>query len=501
MISDGANDPSAPLDVERIGKAGIKFLTPLGKLDFSPFDREQDLGVEGFGMPNMWQVGNIKVHPSRLCVHYGIQPLAGLANKTAMPLDQSILNGMIGSLKRVEEMLSNVNSLVYEAKVNIIKIKGFSAKLAADRNDTYAAALIARFGAAATIKGISGDMLIDAEEEFEQKVMQFSGLDALIDKSMIKAASDAGMPMTVLFGISPAGMNATGEGDLRNYYDRVKHEQENVVTPSMLTLDEALIRSALGSRPDDIYYKWKPLWQPTEKERAETAGKIVDALDKVNKMDVLSYEAMAHTTVNAMVESGAFPGVEAAVDEFGYGEEPDAMDTDPDADPIDPDDPDAVPPKKTAAVKDMAPRTLYVRRDVTNAAEIIAWAKEQGFESTLPAADMHVTIAYSRAPIDWFKAGAAWEETLTVPAGGPRWLEEFNGGAKVLQIASSHLSWRHEEIKMAGASWDFPDFNPHITISYADMPEGAKPYTGRIELGPERFEEIDPDWKSRLAEA
>ncbi|WP_425516777.1 hypothetical protein [Ensifer adhaerens] len=146
---------------------------------------------------------------------------------------------------------------------------------------------------------------------------------------------------------------------------------------------------------------------------------------------------------------------------------------------------------------DAAPRTLYVRRDVLNAAEITAWAKGQGFTDIVP--DLHVTITYSRTPVDWMKMGENWSDNgkggLTIPAGGPRLMEGFgaNGEARVLSFASSTLSWRHEDMKRNGASSDREDYQPHITISYAaNGPDLAsvEPFRGKIELGPEIFDEI-----------
>lgn len=66
-------------------------------------------------------------------------------------------------------------------------------------------------------------------------------------------------------------------------------------------------------------------------------------------------------------------------------------------------------------------RPLYVSRHVENADEIIAWAKSVGFETTLPAEDMHVTICYSREPVDWL-ALEHWADTLEIPPEGVRTL-------------------------------------------------------------------------------
>jgi hypothetical protein len=65
------------------------------------------------------------------------------------------------------------------------------------------------------------------------------------------------------------------------------------------------------------------------------------------------------------------------------------------------------------------------------------------------------------------------------------------------------LSWRHEDIKRAGASWDHPQYQPHITISWkaADVDlEKVEPYRGKIVLGPEIFEPINENWKAIVVE-
>src|SRR5690606_15495051 len=72
--------------------------------------------------------------------------------------------------------------------------------------------------------------------------------------------------------------------------------------------------------------------------------------------------------------------------------------------------------------KDAAPRTLYVRRDVLNVAAIQKWGAGQGFTDIVP--DLHVTVAYSRKPVDWFKVGTSWTEKIEI-VGGPRLMESM----------------------------------------------------------------------------
>jgi phage gp29-like protein len=169
-----------------------------------------------------------------------------------------------------------------------------------------------------------------------------------------------------------------------------------------------------------------------------------------------------------------------------------------------------VNPKETAALSFAAtdPRPLYVYRSLKNSGELLKWAKAQGFTTTLPAADLHCTITYSKRAVDWLKMGSSWGPAngeLIVSAGGPRLVEPLgDGGAVVLHFASDDFEWRHEQMVEDGASWDFPEYHPHITISYdgalADL-SAVQPYQGKLVFGPEIFEPLDEDWRAGIKEA
>lgn len=158
-----------------------------------------------------------------------------------------------------------------------------------------------------------------------------------------------------------------------------------------------------------------------------------------------------------------------------------------------------------------SPRSLYVRRDVVNWEQIEDHFAAQGIVSMLPPGKMHVTIAHSRSRVDWFKIDQDYMQDsdgrLVVSAGGARMMDLFGSkqprSTLVLLFSSSALSWRHESIKQQGASWDWPDFSPHVSITYdvseswsdpatwAERTRNLQPYTGRIVLGPEIFEEVE----------
>jgi phage-related protein (TIGR01555 family) len=500
MIGDGATDPSLPLLPETIKAGGLKYVTLLHKRQLSAVDLDRNPASDYFGAPAMWMlsVGAAsapRVHPSRLVIFHGAQSPDPEMSNTEIGWGDSVLQAIMDAVMNVDATAANIASLVFEAKVDTVGIPELMQKLG---DSGYEEVLLKRWRLAMTGKGINGALMHDAEEIIGQKTASFSGLPEVLDRFMMIAAGAADIPMTRLMGQAPGGMNATGESDTRNYYDRVSASQELEMGPAMSVLDECLIRSALGARPEEVHYRWASLWQVSDTERATIGKTHADMIKVLRDTQLIPDQPLAEAAVNLLTESGAMPGLEGAVDQWET-ENPDGADG---PDTIEAATTPEVKPEVDPLQNDAAPRTLYVRRNVVNTKDIIAWAKEQGFKTTLEASDLHVTIAFSRTPVDWMKVGEVWQAEVEVAAGGPRLMEAF-GASKVLLFASSHLSWRHEEIKNTGASWDHAEYQPHITISYADdAPDLATvtPYAGKIVLGPEIFQEVKDDWQQSIKE-
>lgn len=157
--------------------------------------------------------------------------------------------------------------------------------------------------------------------------------------------------------------------------------------------------------------------------------------------------------------------------------------------------------------KSMQPKPLYIYRQVLNPTDIVKWAKDQGFETVLAPDDLHVTVLYSKKPVDWLRLPPDWsgnERTgnLRVSPGGARVISQFND-AVVLQFTNDFLKWRHQLLLEHGGSHDY-DYSPHVTLTYNKPDEldinTIEPYTGDILLGPEIFEDIDDDYKDNLVE-
>lgn len=477
-ISDGTDDPSKPLNVRSIGKQGIRHLTVLTRYQLTSSELNLDPLSEGYGEPYYYTVAgsalSANVHPSRVVRFIGNT----IPRSTVITSDlwgDSVLSAIDERVKGFVAVEQAISTLVQEASVDVYKIDGLASKLI---NAESEKALLRRFELMQTMKSVINGVVIDKEDDWSQKSASFSALPDILKLYMTVLAGVADIPATRLFGQSPQGMNATGESDERNYYDRIEGERKLKLLPGFEKLRDPLIRSALGERPLEIHHAFPSLWQMSEKEKADIHYKNAQTAEIYDRNVLVQPDVLRKGVTNKLVEDSVYPGLEAALvehgvaEDAGYGEQ----------------------------ITDAEPRTLYVSRKVENGADIIKWAKSQGFKSLLKADDLHVTIAFSRKPVDWMKVSQAWSpesnSRLTISEGGPRVVEPLgNEGAIVLHIAADELKWRHNEIEReAGTSWDYDEYQPHITLTYkkgrVNLDE-VEPYRGKIVLGPELFEEID----------
>lgn len=512
-------NPSTEIKPEQVGKDGIAYIHVVSRWQLNISELERDVRSPFFGQPKLYTMtsagsDNVEIHPSRV-IPFVSQPLPeGALRATAEDFwGDPLMMTLAETLDSCEITQAAVSGLMTEAKLDVITIPGLMDMVG---NAEYEARLLRRLTIAQGLKSTSNALLVsgpDREggvgEKWEHRQVNFSGLPDVLKVFLQVASGAADIPATRLIGQSPAGMDATGESDLRNYYDMIASRQATDLTPALDPLDDFLLRSALGSRPDDIFYIWAPLWQMTPEQKAEVFDKTSKSIKTISDTGLVPTRALEEAVQNRLIEDGGLPGLEKALE--GMSEEerfpsltaptPEELAAAMAGDPPAPGAGQGQPPRRRAAndgLADASPRTLYVSRKVMNAAAILAHFK--GLPNREDAADLHTTIAYSRTPVDWMTIAADWtrEENggLKLPPGGPRVVEHLgDGGAIVLFFNSWELSHRHGEIRQAGASWDYDKYEPHIALAYdaehaVDL-SGVEPWTGEIILGPEIFEEVD----------
>lgn len=146
-------------------------------------------------------------------------------------------------------------------------------------------------------------------------------------------------------------------------------------------------------------------------------------------------------------------------------------------------------------------RTLYVSRKLKNSDEFIDWAKGQGFSTTLPPEQLHVTVAFSREALEW--PDPLLDEVVVKNPSSRSVKPLGDGGAVVLAFESSVLKSRWQELIGLGASWDWDGYQPHVTISWqadgVDLSE-VEPFKGDLVFGSEILAEVNEDWRATVTE-
>ena len=524
--------PDTPLVVERLGAKSLRYAFVCSRHQlYAPWGFETDPESDFFGAPAMWEMrgargGTVRIHPSRVITFHG-KPVPPGAITTSQ-LDQfwgdPLLLSIKSAIDNAETSQAAVATLLHEMKQDVISIPGLTEQIAAEGAE---ARLAARIEAIDRFKSMFNALLLDGggddgkgAETWETRQLSFAQHPELLRQFVAIVAGAADIPVTRLMGESPGGLNSTGKGE-QDDFDRMIGALQNAdLRPALARIDEILLRSTLGSRPPEIYSAFAPLREPDEAQASEVEKREAETVQIYAGTNLIPADALAKAAVNRLIEGGRWPGLDQAIEEsdreLGEGPEPAV---DPDALPVAANENDVQEMERRGAITrdqamtlltDASPRSLYVSRKLLNAAEFIAWAKAQGFTTTTPAAELHVTIIYSRQPIDWMRAGSDYwggerDGKMVVPAGGARIVERLGDkGAVALLFASSGLGYRHEEIKRAGAQSDFAEYQPHVTITYQAPPgldlRAVEPFRGALEFGPEIFEEVADDWAQTVTE-
>ena len=129
--------------------------------------------------------------------------------------------------------------------------------------------IIMRLEAMNLSKSIMNAVLLGKNERYDRDNITFAGIPAILDRMMLAVSSVTGIPVTKLFGRSAAGMNSTGENDLRQYYDNVKAEQYEKVKPEMDRMINYIGQFVNGKGVYGVD-EFNSLWEPTEAEKSTT---------------------------------------------------------------------------------------------------------------------------------------------------------------------------------------------------------------------------------------
>lgn len=260
-------DMATPLDVESVKKGDFKYLHILDRWRCAPTGSiVTDMDSPAFGMPEAYLIAesSVEIHHSRV-IRFGGEELPYFEWLRNARWDDSILQHTSDAIKDYETISAAIGTMIFEANVDVIKSPTLTATLSEKDGENK---LRRRFAAAAVMKSYNRTLLLDGEEEYEKKSNNFSNLQDIWEQSAVNLCASADVPMTRFFGQSPGGLDATGDGDLQNYYKRISSDREKKLRPQLEYFDEIFVRSVLGSIPKDYSFKFGSLWETSEKDQS-----------------------------------------------------------------------------------------------------------------------------------------------------------------------------------------------------------------------------------------
>jgi len=301
VINDSAGSLILPLDEKNMPR--IERLKLFEPRQLHPFKRYDDANHAKFGEPEIYQVmplggsmpstGNQFIHESRLIIYPGIRVSEEQLPGTREGWGDGVLTPVKSVLNDFELGFGAAAHLLQDFAQGVIKLKGLAEIIGVDGGQSDAEKRLAMMNWA---RSMLHALVMDSEDSFERVTTNLAQLPEMLDRFMYRLSSAADMPVTRLMGMSPAGMNATGESDTRAWYDVVEIDREHICP-----MTERLIQLAYlchewpgrGKEPDTWSIDWPILWQPSETEQSTARKTQADTDCAYIDRGVLSPEEVA----------------------------------------------------------------------------------------------------------------------------------------------------------------------------------------------------------------
>lgn len=283
IMIDG-QDYSTPLRVDSVGKGQFCGLYAVDRWMLQPaFNNVVQEPGPSFGKPAYYTVSagqtpldGKRIHHSRFLRFEG-ERLPHYQRVAEQGWGMSVLERLYDRMVAFDSATQGAAQLVYKAHLRILRKKGLREILAA--GGKFVEALAKDIDAIRRFQSSEGMTVIDADDELDHFTNSFSGLSDMILQFGQQISGALQIPLVRLFGQSPAGMNSTGESDLRIYYDGVASEQEAHLRGPVMAVLSIASRSVLGQPlPDGANFTFTPLWQVSDSERATIAASIAGAV-------------------------------------------------------------------------------------------------------------------------------------------------------------------------------------------------------------------------------
>lgn len=296
----------------------------------------ENISDPDFGLPKYYTVADesfgfgVRVHHSRIIRFIG-RPLPNIEAQSEQYWGTSELEHVYSELKKYDNTSYNIAALVFSANLKVYQMEGYDQLGTLNPQalkDLYAVLSLMNW-----MRSSQGMQIIGPKDVFSTHQYSFSGLSDIYEMFMLDISGAAAIPVTKLFGRSPAGMNATGESDMANYYDSIEEQQEATLRPMLDRLLPIMCISEFGAIPDDLEFEFEPVRRPSEEEKKNILTQTTTAIVSTFQAGIISQqialkELRESSRATGMWNNISDEDIEKADADFGIGgEPPDIMET------------------------------------------------------------------------------------------------------------------------------------------------------------------------------
>lgn len=277
-----------PLDAKTIQPGAIRSFKILDPWTCYPgFYNSVNPLKDDYFKPSMWYVQGEPVHESRL-IRFVENELPNMLKPAYNFFGISLTQKVLEAVSHFTRNRESASKLLEKVSLTVLKTNMENVLSGGGDSD-----LNARMQYFAQNWDFNGVAAIDKDSE-DLVILNntLSGIVDIVRQSMEYVAAMFNEPATKLWGISPAGMNATGESDMKNHYDNIASLQEQMFTPGLNKILQLLQLNAFGDIDSNIKFTFTPLNEENEravaevnKLKADTAA-VYEEMGAINAGDV-----------------------------------------------------------------------------------------------------------------------------------------------------------------------------------------------------------------------
>lgn len=292
LLIDG-QDTATPLRLETIKKGAFKGIQVMDRWMVEPTlnDLVTDIASPDLGQPKFYRVSlsapalpNMTIHHSR-CVRFIGVKLPYWQEVSENLWGMSVIERIFDRLVAFDSGTQGASQLLYKAYLRTLKIPQLREVVAAGGKALEG--LMAQVALMRQMQSNEGITMIDGDDDFQASTYSFTGVSDTLLQFGEQLSGALQIPLVRLFGQSPAGMNSTGESDLRTYYDGISQRQETNLRHPVDVIARVTAQSEGITLDNSFGFVFNPLWEMDDTEKAGVAKTITETVLAADERGVL----------------------------------------------------------------------------------------------------------------------------------------------------------------------------------------------------------------------